>query len=79
MLDGRVEMTIDREKVARLAAANPAQAAQMKGMFGGDKVTSWYGLSKAQILHLTAPSWDRAKAQLDAFQKRRVNGGKQWR
>ena len=65
----RVEMTIDPEKVEKLAAGNPAQAQQMKSMFGGDKMTSWLGVNDKQMLQITAPTWDEAKAQLDAYAK----------
>ena len=65
----RMEMTLDPEKLAKLTAGNPAQAAQMKAMFGGDKITSWLGVGDKQMLQITAPSWDEAKAQLDAYQK----------
>ena len=65
----RVEMTIDSEKVAKLTQGNPAQAAQMKAMFTGDKVTTWYGINDKQMLQIMAPSWDQAKAQIDASEK----------
>lgn len=65
----RVDMTIDPEKLAKLSAGNPAQAEQMKAMFGGDKITSWYGVNDKQMLQITAPSWDDAKAQIDALAK----------
>ncbi len=65
----RVEMTIDPDKLAKLTAGNPAQAAQMKAMYGGDKLTSWMGIDDKQMIHVTAQSWDQAKGILDAYLK----------
>jgi hypothetical protein len=65
----RIDMTIDPDKVAKLAAGNPAQAEQMKNMFGGDKITSWYGVSDKRVVQIMSPSWDKAKEQIDAYQK----------
>ncbi len=65
----RVEMTVDPDKLAKLTAGNPAQAEQMKAMFGGDKLTSWMGIDDKRMLHITAPSWEQAKAMLDAYLK----------
>ena len=65
----RVEMTIDPDKLAKLTAGNPAQAEQMKAMYGGDKLTSWMGIDDKQMVHITAQSWEQAKAMLDAYLK----------
>jgi hypothetical protein len=65
----RVEGTIDPDKLAKLAAGNPAGAPGLKAMFGGDRFTSWYGVSDTQMLQIMAPSWDEAKAQIDAYTK----------
>jgi len=65
----RIEMTLDPDKVAKLMAGNPGGAAAMKAMFGGDRITTWYGVNASQMLQVVASSWDDAKAQIDAYFK----------
>jgi hypothetical protein len=65
----RTEMVVDPEKLEKFTTGNPAQAAQMKAMLGGGKITSWFGLKEGQMLQITAPSWEQAKAQIDAYEK----------
>lgn len=65
----RLEMTIDPDKLTKVAGGNPAQIQQMKMMFGGDKVSNWYGVGDGQLVQITAPSWDVAKSMLDASTK----------
>ena len=64
----RVEMTLDPDKLAKMAAGNPA-GGNLKAMFGGDKITSWYGVSDTQMLQVIAPNWEDAKAKIDAYFK----------
>jgi hypothetical protein len=72
----RVEGTIDSDKLAKLAAGNPAGTPGLKAMFGGDRFRSWYGVSDTQMLQVMAPSWDDAKAQIDAYTKGGATLGK---
>ena len=50
----RIELTIDSDKLAKLPAGNPAGVGGMRAIFGGDKVTTWYGASDTQMLHVVA-------------------------
>ncbi len=63
----RTEMVIDKDKFAKLQPNNPAAGATLTVMYGGDKVTSWYGVNETQMIQLMDTSWDKAKAQLDAY------------
>lgn len=65
----RIDMTIDYDKIAKMQQGNPAAGAAMKGMFGGDHITTWYGVSDKQLLQISAPTWEKAKAELDGYLK----------
>jgi hypothetical protein len=59
--------TLDLDKLAQLGGNNPAQAANIKAMFGGETVHYWYGTDGKRVLQATTPTWDEAKAQIDAY------------
>jgi hypothetical protein len=66
----RIEMIFDFEKLAEAQPGKPADAAladRMKAMFGGSRNTYWYGIKDRELIQVTAPSWDEAKARLDAY------------
>lgn len=54
--------TFDRDK---LAAQNPGGAGFQDSL--GDSMKSWLGTDGQRMIQVMAPSWDDAKAQLDAF------------
>jgi hypothetical protein len=63
----RTDMVIDKDKFVKLQPNNPAAGAALTAMYGGDKITSWYGVNDTQMIQLMDKSWDSAKAQLDAY------------
>ncbi len=66
----RSEMTLDPDKIAKSQPGNPNAVKSMMDMFGGsDKVTSWIGVDAKRLVQVNAPSWDQAKAQIDAYLK----------
>jgi hypothetical protein len=65
----RIEMTFDFDKLAKLMPNNPGAAAGMKMMYGGDKMTTWLGVSETQMIKANAATWSDAKAQIDSFYK----------
>jgi hypothetical protein len=65
----RIEMTFDFDKFAKLIPNNPAGVEGMKAMYGGDKMTTWLGVSDTQMIKVNAPTWSDAKAQIDSYYK----------
>jgi hypothetical protein len=65
----KVEMALDFDKIAKLQPNNPGMVPMMKAMYGGDKLTAWFGVKDKQLAHIAAPSWDDAKSQLDTYLK----------
>jgi hypothetical protein len=61
--------TLDLDKLAQLSGNNPAGAASIKAMFGGDLLSYWYGTDGKRLLQVITPTWDDAKAQIDAYLK----------
>jgi hypothetical protein len=59
--------TIDLDKLAQLSGNIPGQAANLKAMFGGETVNYWYGTDGKRVLQAMTPTWDEAKAQIDAY------------
>ncbi len=71
----RVDMTLDLDKLGKLQPAgiqpgNPGDAGKaMAAMFGGDHISSWYGIDEKQMIQVTAANWGEAKAQIDGYLK----------
>ncbi len=65
----KIVVTMDLEKLAQLGGNNPAQAEAMKSMFGGEKVTYWYGTDGKRLLQVMGPTWESVKAQIDGYLK----------
>jgi hypothetical protein len=59
--------TIDLEKLTQLSPNNPATAAAMKSMFGGETLHSWFGTDGKRVFQITEPAWPGVKARIDAF------------
>lgn len=66
--------TFTRSKVSfdldALAAGQPNGAMtteMLKGMFGGESITTWTGTDGTTVLSVAAPTWDDAKAQIDTY------------
>ncbi len=64
-----IAATFDFDKLAQLNPNNPAGAAAMKSMFGGETMNSWLGTDGKRVFQVTAPNWNAAKAQVDTFLK----------
>lgn len=56
--------TLDFDKVA---GPNPAGAASLRATFGGDSMNTWLGTDGQRVIQVMAPSWDDARARIDAF------------
>jgi hypothetical protein len=65
----KIEMTFDFEKLAKLMPNNPAGIEGMKAMYGGDKMTTWLGVSDTQMIKANAATWSDVKAQIDSYFK----------
>jgi len=63
----RTEMIVDVDKFAKMQPGNPNAAASVTAMYGGDKVTSWYGVNETQMIQVMDSTWERAKGQFDAY------------
>ncbi len=61
--------TFDFDKLAQLNPNNPAAAAAVKSMFGGETMNSWLGTDGQRVFQVTAPTWNDVKAQIDTFLK----------
>ncbi|HMF36467.1 MAG TPA: hypothetical protein VKF17_07490 [Isosphaeraceae bacterium] len=61
--------TLDFEKFVQLNPNNPAAAAAMKSMFGGETMNTWLGTDGQRVFRVTAPTWNDVKAQIDTFLK----------
>ena len=66
-----VVAVFDAEKLAKLSAAGNAGggASSLKAMFGGDSMSYWIGADGQRVIQVTTPTWEQAKAQIDAFKK----------
>jgi hypothetical protein len=62
-------VTMDMDKMAKLQGNNPAAAASMKGMFGGDTLDYWTGTDGKRVVQIMTPNWEDAKTLLDNFVK----------
>ena len=62
----RVTAVFDAEKLEKLGAAGNG-ASSFKAMFGGDSMSYWIGVDGDCVIHITTPTWEQAKAQIDAF------------
>ncbi|MEJ7680224.1 MAG: hypothetical protein WKG06_20690 [Segetibacter sp.] len=58
---------IDLDKLEKLGGNNPAGATTMKSMFGGDSLSYWLGTDGKRVIQVMTPTWDDAKARIDAF------------
>lgn len=58
---------INMDKLAEMSGNNPAQLETMKTMFAGGRMESWFGTDGKLVLEITAPTWDQAKALIDAY------------
>ncbi len=58
---------LDFDKLAQLNPNNPAGAAAVKSMLGGETTNSWLGTDGKRVFQVTAPTWNDAKAQIDTF------------
>ncbi len=65
----KIAATMDLEKLAQVAGKNPGQVEAMKSMFGGEKVTYWYGTDGKRLLQVMGPTWESVKAQIDGYLK----------
>lgn len=61
--------TLDFDKLAQLNPNNPAAAAAVKSMFGGETMNTWLGTDGKRVFQVTAPTWNDVKAQIDTFLK----------
>jgi len=61
--------TLDFDKLAQLNPNNPAGAAAVKSMLGGETTNSWLGTDGQRVFQVTAATWNDAKAQIDTFLK----------
>ena len=64
-----VVATLDLDKLAELGAKDPATVASMKSMFGGDALSYWLAADGERVIQVTTPTWDDARAQIDAYMK----------
>jgi hypothetical protein len=62
-----VAATVDLEKLAELGGKNPGGVAGMKAMVGDGSQSFWYGAEGKRLFQMMTPSWDEAKARLDAY------------
>ena len=61
----KCEVVLDVEKFASLQPAGGG-AAMFNSLYGGDRLTTWYGVNDSQLVSATGKTWEQAKAQLDA-------------
>lgn len=65
-----VVAVFDADKLAKLGAAgNGGGASSLKAMFGGDSMSYWIGADGDRVIQVTTPTWEQAKAQIDAYKK----------
>jgi hypothetical protein len=62
-----VVTVLDLDKLAGLAGNNPAQAASMRAMFGGDTLNYWYGIDGQRVFQVMVPTWEEARSQVETY------------
>jgi hypothetical protein len=65
MTFAHVSAVVDEEKLKALGAA--AAPESIKAMFGDGSLNSWVGGDGKRAIQVMAPTWDEARARLDAF------------
>lgn len=61
-------VTFDLDALAAGAQPNaPMTAEMMRGMFGGESITTWTGTDGTTVLSVAAPDWEDAQAQIDTY------------
>jgi hypothetical protein len=71
----KATITFDPEKLAKLQPNKGNGASAIRAMFGGDSLSTWFGTDGKQVLSVSAPTWEAAKAQIDALQSGRSGLG----
>jgi hypothetical protein len=64
-----VSATINLVKLAEMSGNNPAQLETMKTIFHDGRMNVWYGTDGKRLLKVAAPTWEEARALIDAYLK----------